>query len=87
MWQSSVPVALKRLKLEEEAGAIYNEAAILSKLSHPNVVQLFGMFEDVRGYKYMVTEYVSRGSLATVLTKDKSFSAADLLEMYNVYHF
>jgi serine/threonine protein kinase len=50
-------------------------------LIHPNVVQFLGIY--VRGPdKYIVTEYLSLGSLSTVLTFKKSeLKPLDLLEM------
>ncbi len=90
---NGIDVALKRIKLENQTNAIDRESSILARLNHPHIVQMFGMYEDVMGYKYMVTEFVGRGkpvemliiragSLASVLTtQDKSIQLPDLLEM------
>ncbi len=60
-WQGSVPVALKRVKLEDDTEDINREASILSRLAHPHIVQMYGMYEDVKGNKYMVTEFLNKG--------------------------
>lgn len=68
---------LKGVKEEYRATEVYNEALrkehdILSSLSHPNVVEVYG-FEDVEGLgKCIVMEYVEGKSLCDILDEGVS---------------
>jgi tRNA A-37 threonylcarbamoyl transferase component Bud32 len=66
-------VAIKKLKVppnEEEQREILNdlikESTLLSKLRHPNVVLFLGLCTEAPNFA-MVTEYMSRGSLWSIL--------------------
>jgi serine/threonine protein kinase len=70
-----MPVALKTLHLEvsgpERAlalAALHNEARILARLQHPNVVRVYDLFQ-AGGEHYLVLQYVAGGSLQARLEK------------------
>src|SRR5690242_7683890 len=82
MWQGTTPVALKKLKSQEQLKEFESEATMLQSLTHPNVVQVFGIFTDAEGSKYLVTELLSKGNLQHVLLEHGStLNQADLLGM------
>jgi hypothetical protein len=67
-------VAVKQLNLvlsgdDEYASRFRREAKALARLTHPNIVQVYDLFED-GGRHWMVLEYVKGGDLASYL-KDK----------------
>lgn len=47
------------------------EIEIMYKLSHPNIVKLYGHFEDDLNI-YFIMEYIPKGNLFTLLSKQKS---------------
>jgi serine/threonine protein kinase len=57
-----------RLRSQEARNAFLQEAQLLEKLKHPNILQIyeFGIYE---GLPYLVTEYASRGSLRSLLNR------------------
>jgi serine/threonine protein kinase len=72
------PVALKQLKNDEDYVNFVSEAATLSQLIHPNIVQVWkcfwfqwvlmswkflGVYESKDGKKYIVTEYLKKGTV------------------------
>jgi len=74
-------VALKKLRAEDE-GSFVNEALLLGKLQHPNVVQYIGIYVSQTGEKYIVMEYLPLGSLNNVLVKEKNnLQIVDLVGM------
>jgi len=56
-----------------DLGAPYfrREIEIMYKINHPNIVKLFGHFEDDQGC-YFVMEYIPKGNLYNLLGKQKS---------------
>ena len=46
------------------------ELEVMYKIHHPNVVKLFGHFEDNK-YCYFIMEYISKGNVYTLLNLDK----------------
>ena len=46
------------------------ELEVMYKIHHPNVVKLFGHFEDNR-YCYFIMEFISKGNVYNLLTMDK----------------
>jgi serine/threonine protein kinase len=71
-----MPVALKTLHFEvsgpERAlalAALHNEARVLARLQHPNVVRVYDLFQ-AGGEHYLVLQYVDGGSLQGRLEKD-----------------
>ena len=57
---------------------------MMKALDHKNVVHYFGTFIS-EGNKYLVTEYLSLGSLSTLIREKWSeLTTNDLLDMYIV---
>lgn len=72
-------VAIKRVPRgrEELFDAFRGEAQLLSGLRHPNVLQLIGVaVDDAQGDLCIITEYMSRGSLHSVV-HDESLGALE----------
>ena len=46
------------------------EVEVMYKIHHPNVVKLYGHFED-NNYCYFIMEYISRGNIYSLIPKDK----------------
>jgi calcium-dependent protein kinase len=66
--------AIKVLKKsEQEEEKLFLEVEILSKLSHPNIMQVYEFYEDSTIF-YIVSEYCSGGELFDYLTKKVIFS-------------
>ncbi|XP_014913090.1 tyrosine-protein kinase Tec [Poecilia latipinna] len=82
MWRSQHKVAIKAIK----EGAMYEEdfieeAKLMMKLSHPKLVQLYGVCSQQRPI-YIVTEFMQQGCLVNYLRQRRgSFSPGLLLEM------
>jgi serine/threonine protein kinase len=51
-------------------------------LRHPNIVTFYGVHISHYGDIYIVTEYLSKGSLDKVLQNDHNIATIDLLQMY-----
>jgi len=82
MWQGTTQVALKKLLDQAHFQTFANEAAILQAISHPHVVSFLGVYTDDDGFKYIVTEYMNKGSLLSVVQQERlKLTAADLLAM------
>jgi serine/threonine protein kinase len=63
-------VAIKRLKISNEESFI-KEVSVLNSLRHPNVLELYGYSVDSKGYQYIVTEFMDKGSLDGLLYGNK----------------
>ena len=60
----------KKLQINpEEKKQFLREVEIMYKVHHPNVVKIFGHFED-NSYCYLVTEYVEGGDLFSYIPND-----------------
>ena len=81
LWSETTDVALKKLKSEEQMKEFESEAAMLSTLMHPNVVQFFGIYQDRDNNKYLVTELLTKGDVRSLLLSDDSLEIVDLLSM------
>ncbi|KAI8479967.1 Tyrosine-protein kinase Src42A [Branchiostoma belcheri] len=83
VWNNTTPVAIKTLKPGSMSpDAFLQEAAIMKKLRHPKLIQLYAvctMEEPI----YIVTELMSNGSLLDYLQRDKgnSLRLPELLDM------
>ena len=55
----------------EEKPYFRRELEVMYKIHHPNVVKLFGHFEDNK-YCYFIMEYISKGNVYNLLTMDKT---------------
>jgi serine/threonine protein kinase/ankyrin repeat protein len=69
VWQGTTQVAMKRLSDATHARAFEKEAMLLRDLRHPNVVMFLGLFHDDRGEMWIVTEFLSHGSLRHMLQR------------------
>jgi len=75
-------IAMKSLKDPQQAKEFEKECAILSKLRHPNVVSFFGIHTNEKGEKFMIMEFVSKGSLDHILkNEEETLTVQDLLDM------
>ena len=54
----------------EEKPYFRRELEVMYKIHHPNVVKLFGHFED-NNYCYFIMEYIKKGNVYSLLTLDK----------------
>jgi len=83
LWDEQTDVALKKLKNQDHFDAFIKEAHTLATLQHPNVVHLYGIFTSPKtGDRYIVTEYLNKGSLLGVLKTEKDmFKLNDLVKM------
>ena len=54
----------------EERPYFRRELEVMYKIHHPNVIKLFGHFED-NNYCYFIMEYISKGNVYNLLTFDK----------------
>ncbi|EDV23401.1 uncharacterized protein TRIADDRAFT_50482 [Trichoplax adhaerens] len=82
IWNNSVSVAIKSMKEGTMSKAAFlEEAAIMKKLSHPKLVQLYAvcsMEEPI----YIVTELMKHGSLSDYLQKDgRELKLPSLIDM------
>ena len=55
---------------QEEKPYFRREVEVMYKIHHPNVVKLFGHFED-NHYCYFIMEYISKGNVYNLITLDK----------------
>ena len=55
---------------QEEKPYFRREVEVMYKIHHPNVVKLFGHFED-NNYCYFIMEYISKGNVYNLLPTDK----------------
>ena len=55
---------------QEEKPYFKREVEVMYKVHHPNVVKLYGHFED-NNYCYFIMEYVSKGNVYNLLPTDK----------------
>lgn len=60
-------------KTKENVKEIMEEVHILSQLTHPNIMQIFEIFEDNANY-YIVSEYCKGGELFDVISNRGGFS-------------
>ena len=73
MWNNTTPVAVKMLKPDKVGAAKFlEEAALMRKLKHPNIIQLYGVC--IQGELiYIVMELMKHGSLLEYLRGDGRF--------------
>ena len=68
------------MKIENEEEDIFKEVSILSTLRHPNIVMFCGISVDDHNNYYIISEFVERGSLDTLLYNLKNKSKRDVLQ-------
>jgi len=73
---------LKKKKLEEQSKKLLErEIAIMSKLHHPNIVELIEAFDTPKN-TYLILELVTGGELFDeIITRDKSYCEKDAADM------
>ena len=54
----------------EEKPYFRREVEVMYKIHHPNVVKLYGHFED-NNYCYFIMEYISKGNVYSLISHDK----------------
>jgi serine/threonine protein kinase len=59
-------VAIKKLKVADEQSFV-REVSVLNRLRHPNVLELYGYCDDSKGYQYIITEFMDKGSLDSIM--------------------
>jgi calcium-dependent protein kinase len=57
------------------ASVLAHEVEVLKKLDHPNIIKLYGFYQDDKNY-YLITEYCSGGELFDRIIRMKTFSEA-----------
>ena len=80
---SNSDVAIKQLKLDDPqiAHQIRNEASIIARLKHRNIVRVYDFLEDASG-SYFVLELVE-GKTLDLWMSDRPFSIRDFLKIAN----
>ena len=63
-------------KSKVDISVLMNEVNILSKLSHPNIMQIFEVFDDNTNI-YIVSEYCKGGELFDIISTKGNFSEKD----------
>ncbi len=59
-------VAIKKLKVANEQSFV-REVSVLNRLRHPNVLELYGYCIDSKGYQYIITEFMDKWSLDSMI--------------------
>jgi len=67
LYQGTTRVALKRLDNENDLPKFLQEANIMKKLHHPNIVQFLGYYRDKTPAFYYMTEYITLGTLTSIM--------------------
>jgi len=70
-WNETIDVALKQLKSAEYFEEFVKEVSMLQSLNHPNIVRFYGIHSSLDGKKYLVMEYIRKGSLDVVLQMER----------------
>jgi len=80
-WQSTVEVALKKLKKQDQVEEFVAETNMLRNLkAHPNIVRFIGTYVDNENADYLVTEFCPYGSLNQFLfNRDEDFAEQQLV--------
>ena len=60
--------------------ALFNEANILQKITHPNVIEFFELSEDESRY-YLLTELCQGGDLFTRLEQHKKLDEMEVMSI------
>lgn len=69
----------KKLTAEDEE-ALKIEVGVLSEISHANIIDMYGFFEESKNY-YIVTEYMQGGELFDRIVKKEYYSEKDAQEV------
>jgi len=71
-------VAMKKLKAEDHSSFV-NEAGVLQRLKHPNIVQYLGVHEGTNGEMFIIMDFVTLGSLKNVIIEEKKLINSSIL--------
>ncbi|KAM3842506.1 tyrosine-protein kinase CSK-like [Diretmus argenteus] len=78
-------VAVKCIKHDATAQAFIAEASVMTQLRHDNLVQLLGVILEETGSLFIVTEYMSKGSLVDYLrSRGRTVIGADSLLKFSL---
>eukprot|EP01117_Protostelium_nocturnum_P012211 TRINITY_DN4486_c0_g1_i2.p1 TRINITY_DN4486_c0_g1~~TRINITY_DN4486_c0_g1_i2.p1 ORF type:complete len:915 (+),score=209.93 TRINITY_DN4486_c0_g1_i2:79-2823(+) len=81
IWNNTTTVAAKRIKTEDDE-TFMEEASLLMRLNHPNIVRMIGIWKSDKEEMYMILEFCKLGSLVTFLTEqDDNLPIHDLILM------
>jgi fyn-related kinase len=82
LWNGTTPVVVKTLKVGSmEPDDFLKEAAVMKKLRHPKLIQLYAVCTDMMPY-YIVTELMKCGSLFDYLhDKGRALQMRQLVDM------
>ncbi|MBX9670597.1 MAG: protein kinase [Candidatus Obscuribacterales bacterium] len=82
--QLDKPVALKMLRLlsPEQIIAFQQEARAISRLNHPNIIQILDFGPTEEGLPYMVLEFGAGITLAEYLSESGSLSVSDMVYLF-----
>eukprot|EP01114_Cavostelium_apophysatum_P007503 TRINITY_DN1960_c0_g1_i7.p1 TRINITY_DN1960_c0_g1~~TRINITY_DN1960_c0_g1_i7.p1 ORF type:complete len:2023 (-),score=364.09 TRINITY_DN1960_c0_g1_i7:465-6533(-) len=83
VWNNGSQVALKKLKSAEDEEAFEKELGILFHIgAHPSIVQFLGKFTSPAGERFIVMEYLPKGSLVDFFRLEKrNLTLKDLMDM------
>ena len=65
----AVKIIKKKALADDERKKLKNEAEILRKMDHPNIIKLYEIFEDKK-YYYIITEFLTGGELFEKITDE-----------------
>jgi len=68
----AVKIIKKKALAEDERKKLKNEAEILTKWDHPNIIKLYEIFEDKK-YYYIITEFLAGGELFEKITDEEFY--------------
>jgi calcium-dependent protein kinase len=71
----AVKIIKKKALAEDERKKLKNEAEILRKVDHPNIIKLYEIFEDKK-YYYIIMEFLTGGELFEKIT-DEEFDVTE----------
>jgi len=72
---------LQKMKNQEEFEEFIKETQMLFKLKHPHLIQFLGIYIDLNGETYIITDYMNQGSLLDVLKREDNIPTKKLLQM------
>lgn len=81
----AVKIIKKKALEKSERERLKNEAEVLKRMDHPNIIKLYEIFEDKK-YYYIITEFLTGGELFEKITDEEFYSdfterdAANIME-------
>jgi len=68
--ETKAEYAIKAIDKKNKAKLYFKDFEVIYKAHHPNIVKIFGHFED-NNYIYFIMEYFSKGNIYNLLPTDK----------------